>query len=100
MEKTPKVRLSEEEIRKIKDIVHSVDSNAEVILFGSRTDLKKKGGDIDLLVVSSKITYRDRRRMRALFFREFGDRKVDLIVTDNPSSSAFTEIAYKYGVKL
>ena len=81
MEKTPKVRLSEEEIRKIKDIVHFVDPNA---LFGSRTDLKKKGGDIDLLVVSSKITYRDRRRMRVLFFREFGDRKVDLIVVTAP----------------
>jgi len=100
MEKTPKVRLSEEEIRKIKDIVHSLDPSAEVILFGSRTNLKKKGGDIDLLVISSKITSRDRRRMRALFFREFGDRKVDLIITDNPSSSTFTEIAYKYGVKL
>ena len=49
-----KVRLKEGEIETIKGVILSFDPDAEIVLFGSRTDLGKKGGDIDLLVVSKK----------------------------------------------
>ncbi|ADY73988.1 DNA polymerase beta domain protein region [Desulfurobacterium thermolithotrophum DSM 11699] len=86
-----KVRLTKEEIEKIKTAILSVDPEAEIVLFGSRTDLNKKGGDIDLLVVSSKIDYKDRRKIRVNLFKELGDRKIDLIVTSNPSINVFTK---------
>ncbi len=47
-----KVRLTEEEIKMIRKIIKKYDPDAKIILFGSRTDLTKKGGDIDLLVIS------------------------------------------------
>ena len=40
----------------------------------------KKGGDIDLLVVSKKIGYRERRRIRVELLKRLGDRKIDLLV--------------------
>ena len=98
--KEKKVRLTEEEIEKIKTAILSVDPAAEIVLFGSRTDLNKKGGDIDILVVSSKIDSKDRRKIRVKLFKELGDRKIDLIITPKPSANAFTKIAYKYGVRL
>ncbi|MEO2068332.1 MAG: nucleotidyltransferase domain-containing protein [Desulfurobacteriaceae bacterium] len=95
-----KVRLTKEEIEKIKNAILPFDPEAKIVLFGSRTDLNKRGGDIDLLVVSSKINFEDRRKIRVKLFKELGDRKIDLIITPDPSVNIFTKVAYKYGVKL
>lgn len=100
MEETAKVRLSKEEVETIKSIVKKYDPAAEILIFGSRTDLTKRGGDIDMLIVSDKIDYRIRRKIRVDLQLALGDRKVDLIITDNPEKNEFTKIAYKYGVKI
>lgn len=81
------LRLSDEEINVIKMVIKNYDPNARVFIFGSRTDLNKKGGDIDILVVSNNIDYKKRR-------------KIDLIITDNPEKTEFTKLAYKYGVEI
>jgi len=80
--------------------VKKYDPDAEIIIFGSRTDLTKKGGDIDILVVSDKIDYRKRRKIRVDLLLKLGERKIDLIITDNPEKSEFTKMAYKYGVRI
>ena len=95
-----KVRLSEEEVEIIKNTIKKYDPDAEVIIFGSRTDLSKRGGDIDILVVSKKIDDRIRRKIRVDLLLKLGDRKIDLIITDNPEKTEFTKVAYKYGVKI
>jgi predicted nucleotidyltransferase len=100
MEETAKVRLSKEEVETIKSIVKKYDPTAEILIFGSRTDLTKRGGDIDMLIVSGKIDYRIRRKIRVDLQLALGDRKVDLIITDDPEKNEFTKIAYKYGVKI
>jgi len=48
-----KVRLKEGEIKTIKEVIAKFDPQAEIILFGSRADPTKRGGDIDL-VISTK----------------------------------------------
>jgi len=95
-----KVRLSEEEIEIIKNAIRKYDPDAEIIIFGSRADLSKKGGDIDILVVSKKIDYRIRRKIRVDLLLRLGDRKIDLIITDDPEKTEFTKVAYKYGVRI
>ncbi len=96
----PKVRLSNEEIKEIKKVIKRYDPDAKIILFGSRTDLSKKGGDIDLLVISNKIDFRKKRDILVNLQLSLGDRKIDLIITDNPERTEFTKLAYKYGVEL
>ncbi len=95
-----KVRLSLEEIKIIKDIIKKYDENAKVILFGSRVDLNKKGGDIDLLIISKKIDLKKILDIKADFFIYFGDRKIDLIVTDNIEQNSFYKFAFQSGVEL
>ena len=100
METAKNIRLSKDEIDKIKSIIKSYDQNARIFIFGSRTDLTKKGGDIDMLVISDKIDYAIRRKIRVDMFIAFGDRKIDIVITDNPEKTEFTKMAYKYGVEI
>lgn len=95
-----KVRLSKEEIENIKKIIKKYDPQAQIFLFGSRIDPSKKGGDIDLLVVSNNLDYKKKRLIKTDLHIALGDRKIDLIVVDNPDKSEFTKQAYKSGVEL
>jgi predicted nucleotidyltransferase len=49
------MRITEHEKNAIIDAVRSADPNAKVWLFGFRADDSKKGGDIDIAILSSKI---------------------------------------------
>jgi len=51
------VRLTKNEITIIKDIVKKYLDDAVIYLFGSRIDDSKKGGDIDLFVISKNSSY-------------------------------------------
>lgn len=96
----PKLRLSNEEIQVIKTVIKKYDPNAKIFIFGSRTDLNKKGGDIDILVISNSIDYKQRRKIKVDLLLTLGDRKIDLIITENPEKTEFTKLAYKYGVEI
>jgi len=51
------VRLRENEITIIKDTIKNYLDDAIIYLFGSRIDDTKKGGDIDLFVISQNSSY-------------------------------------------
>ncbi|MBI5206523.1 MAG: nucleotidyltransferase domain-containing protein [Candidatus Firestonebacteria bacterium] len=46
------MRLKDDQIKHIKNTIETLDKNAKIYLFGSRVDDYKKGGDIDLLIMS------------------------------------------------
>lgn len=96
----PQVRLSEEEINRIKQTIRKYDPQAKILIFGSRTDPSKKGGDIDLLVISNNIDSITRRKIRAELIVALGDRKIDLLVSDSPERNAFIKMAYSEGVEI
>jgi predicted nucleotidyltransferase len=49
---TVKVRLTDEEIKAIKETAKEIfGKQTKVYLFGSRTDIHRKGGDIDLYII-------------------------------------------------
>ena len=78
--------------------------DAEVWLFGSRTDDRRRGGDIDLLVRPG-LGARDRlfhRRVRFLarLERALGERKIDVVVEAPVDDRPIVAVAHATGVRL
>jgi predicted nucleotidyltransferase len=74
------MRLSKEEIEVIKKSVLDIDPDAQIKLFGSRTDDNKLGGDIDLLLISDKLTFSDKLTILINIKKYLGERKIDIIL--------------------
>ncbi len=94
------MRLNNNEIKVLKDKLKSLSKEAKLFLFGSRTDDTKKGGDIDLLVVSDILTKKDIRKLRIEFFKNFGEQKLDIVLDNSKLSNPFTKIIYKKAIAL
>lgn len=82
------VRLTQSEIQGIKEAINNFTSKNEskLYLYGSRCDLNRKGGDIDLLLVvtSSQIKQKlleKKHCLTAEIKQNIGDQKVDLLIT-------------------
>jgi predicted nucleotidyltransferase len=95
------MRITEHEKNVIIDAVKNIDPTAHVWLFGSRVDDSKKGGDIDIAVLSEKI---DKDVMQKIQVRRFicdriGEQKID-IVTSIQGKEAFFRMAMSEGIQL
>lgn len=88
------MRLDSEQQRIIIDTVRQFDADAVIRLFGSRADNDARGGDIDLLVESHKISYREKLIIRYQLKKKLGERKIDLIITGQ-ALTAFTQMIRK-----
>ncbi len=73
------MRLTTSEADAIRDEVGRLDPEAELYLYGSRTDDAARGGDIDLLVVSDKLALRDVLRLRIRILDRIGWQQLDLV---------------------
>jgi uncharacterized protein len=92
------MRLSENEKEIIKKTILAFDEESKVYLFGSRVDDTKKGGDIDLLIFSSKISYEDIRKIKGLLWEKIGEQKIDIVLADE--ADPFVKIALREGILL
>jgi predicted nucleotidyltransferase len=93
------MRLKDSEQVAILSTVQYLDINARVYLFGSRVDDSKKGGDIDLLVMSDKLTRDDKRTIKMKLYELLGEQKIDLLLAVD-DSDPFVKLALETGVKL
>ena len=93
------MRLDKEQKEAIVNTIRELDPDARIRLFGSRTDDSARGGDIDLLVLSSVLQYKDKLLIRARLKEISGNRKIDLIITGTPET-AFEKYAYKTSIPL
>lgn len=73
-----------------------------VYLFGSRTDVNQKGGDIDLYIETNRkegIFDKKILMLRQLHER-LGDQKIDIVVNNFVTSLPIYEVAKKQGIML
>jgi len=59
------MRLTEKEVKIIKDIILDVFGESEIRIFGSRLNENKKGGDIDIFVVPKNRENLFKKRIKA-----------------------------------
>lgn len=75
-----------------------------IILFGSRTDPGRRGGDIDLLVEIKADppadAYRLKQRLRLALEDGLGAQRFDLVLDDGTTTGGFADLARAGGVEL
>jgi predicted nucleotidyltransferase len=95
------MRLSEYEIQVIKDSVHSVFKDARFFLFGSRLDINKKGGDIDLIIkTGEKPNFISKAKVLSAIYAKLGERKIDLIFDYPDQDNHFLDLIKLDAVEL
>ena len=99
------MRLTPDQIQAIKLAAHTVlGDDAQVTLFGSRTDDERKGGDIDLLFETPH-KLRDRVTTQGQIYvaliHQLGDRKIDVLLKDSQTPEApVMRVARETGIRL
>jgi predicted nucleotidyltransferase len=95
------MRIKEHEKNAIIEAVNTADSEAKVWLFGSRTDDNKRGGDIDIAILSEKINNDAmlKIQVRRFICNRIGEQKID-IVTSSGGKEAFFRLAVAEGIEL
>lgn len=80
----------------IKDLASRLFPDSDIYLFGSRVDDNKKGGDIDILLISDrKIDRKKIREFKIIFYKEFGWQKIDLVNFTRNEESNFKRLILK-----
>jgi len=83
------VRLSLQERGTIFNVLSKLDGRCEIYLYGSRADDALKGGDIDLLVFSGKLTFSDKITALVEIKDILGEQKIDLTI--KPFSARYSD---------
>lgn len=96
------MRLSAHQVKVIRDAVVERDATAEVVLFGSRVNDQAKGGDIDLLVLSDSLGFKDLWPLRSRILDQIGWQKLDILIEPKAleQRSGIGRIALQEGVTL
>ena len=95
------MRLAAETVPVIREAVLRADPAAESWLFGSRVDDAARGGDIDLLIVSDRISFSEELRIRAEILDRIGWQRLDLVVRRRDNlEEPFAVLARETGVRL
>ena len=102
MDTNRNIRLNEEYLEVIKELAAKYFDSEEVIIFGSRADLNKRGGDIDIYIHTQK--EKNILRAKLAFLRDFelrfGEQKVDLVVQSGLKEKKIHKIARSSGVRI
>ncbi len=93
------MRLQPQEVKIIKEAILSLDSHARIFLFGSRVDTSRKGGDIDLLVLSQLLKDIDSIKILKRIYENMEEQKIDILIAAE-TKDPFVQIALKEGVEL
>ena len=94
-----RMRIKKDEIKILKDSVRESDPDAEIYLFGSRTNDLAKGGDIDILVLSQRLTFKDQIKIKARIFKSLEEQAVHLVIAGDVTDP-FVRVALNEGIPL
>lgn len=98
------MRLTNTQIQIIKSETKLIfGKTAHVYLFGSRVDDDKKGGDIDLLILTDDNTLSQRDKINYLHVNlilALGDQKIDILINSPYTNSSIIATALQTGILL
>jgi len=93
------MRIDDYKINTIKQTVKKFDKDARIYLYGSMIDDTALGGDIDLLILSDKIDFKNKIYLRLKLKDRISNQKIDLLVKKS-INTAFSRKAIEEGILL
>jgi len=93
------MRISEHERQVLVKAVQKFDCSALIWLFGSRVDNSKRGGDIDVAVLSDKIHIKEKMQLKRAIYNELGEQKIDLVISGD-GKEPFFRLAIENGIRI
>jgi predicted nucleotidyltransferase len=93
------MRITTVEKQILVEAVKKADADAELWIFGSRTDDSKKGGDIDIAILSPKIDRMKKIQIRRDILDRIGEQKIDIVISRD-GSEPFFRLAQETGVRI
>jgi predicted nucleotidyltransferase len=93
------MRLKQQEVISITSVIKSLDDHAQIYLFGSRIDDTKRGGDIDILIISQTLCYDDKIKILQRLYDALGEQKIHIIISKN-IKDPFVKLACDKGILL
>ena len=93
------MRLRKSEKESIIKAIKNIDPDSRIYLFGSRVHDDRKGGDIDILVMSEKITFDDKMAIKKKVYSEIEEQKIDIIVSKS-GDEPFVKMIFEQGIEL
>lgn len=95
------MRLPKEQVEFLKKEIQKYDQEAQVFLFGSRADDSKKGGDIDILILSKdKFSLENKISVKVKFQKKFGEQKLDLVSFTHNQESNFKNLILDEAIEI
>jgi hypothetical protein len=95
------MRLDDNVAAAVREEIYRFDPAAEIYLYGSRADDAARGGDIDLLVISDQLGFRDVLRLRTRILDRIGWQQLDLLVRrPNQLTDPMLALALETGIRL
>lgn len=74
------MRVAKKQLDFIKNEIKKSVPEAKIYLFGSRLDDQKRGGDIDIMILTNKSMNLDQKlEIKIKFYEQFGEQKIDLV---------------------
>ncbi|NPA11687.1 MAG: nucleotidyltransferase domain-containing protein [Epsilonproteobacteria bacterium] len=94
------MRLNAWEVEAIKKAANEIfGDDVKVMLFGSRVDDSKKGGDIDLYVITKNPSYEKKTKFWIKLQEALGEQKIDIILSKDKNRK-IEQVALKEGIEL
>ena len=97
------MRLSAKEIKTIKSCAKAFFGvHARVLLFGSRVDDQKRGGDIDLYIIpeTNKDHYFKKMNFLVALEKSLDEQKIDVVIAKMNNKRLVDKIALMEGIEL
>lgn len=95
------MRIPKEQLEFLKQEAAKHAPEAELYLFGSRLDDEKRGGDIDIMILTStKLTREQKWDVKFKFYEKFGEQKIDLVNFTFDEEDNFKQFILQEGKKI
>jgi uncharacterized protein len=95
------MRLTQFERHSVMEVVKGYLPDARVLLFGSRVDDAKRGGDIDLLVLANtQPDWRLKWRISDDIQQRIGEQKIDVVIENENELSTFGRMVLEEAIPL